>query len=159
MKSKTVAAAAALAIGVCAGAAGAEEFWGSASDWDIYAEPGVGCFIERNEPNGAMRIGLDANSQTGFFAVMSPNFNDVVDGEVYDIQFALDGQVYDGTGEAFVIDGVYGYHVEVDNESFIFDLATRYTLEMYDEGVSVVRVDLNGSNQALGGAAECADSM
>ena len=137
----------------------AEQLWGQSGAWDIYAEPGVGCFIERNESDGGMRLGLDIGGQTGFIAFISPNFDDIVPGEAYDIEFFLDGQSYTGVAEAFEIGGTLGYHLEIDNPDFVYDVAARYTLEMIDEGISVVRIDLNGSNQALGGAAECTDSL
>lgn len=139
--------------------AGAEEFWAQSGQWDIYAEPGLGCFIERNESDGALRIGIETYADRAFFATISPYFDGISDGQTYNVTFALDREIYEGQATGLVINGTPGYLVETDNAEFIYDIAKKYTLEMWHDGQSVLEIDLNGSYRALSEAVNCAEQQ
>ena len=161
---KTFAAAAALGSGLYAGAVAAAGLvpWGSASGWDIMVDPslGNGCLIQAEYQDGSVvRIGFDRAKGVGYLTAFNMAWGDIEQGAVYPVAFALDDEEYDGEATGIYLNNVPGADIEFDNPDFLFDLAKRYTMTLYNESGEVMAIDLEGSFNALEGALECQDEM
>jgi hypothetical protein len=138
------------------------EPWGSAGGWDIMidASLGDGCLIQAAYQDGStVRIGFDRNRGTGYVTAFNDAWGEIEEGVEYSILFDLDGSEYDGTAEGIYLDGVPGADMHFDNADFLFDLAKKYTMTLYNEFGEVMAIDLGGSYVGLEGVMECQEEM
>ncbi|MDF1802506.1 hypothetical protein [Thalassovita sp.] len=165
MKATTLAAAIAASLTVSAGTpALAQElvYWGSGGGWDILVDPtlGNGCLIQAEYQNGVLvRVGFDLNEGAGYLTAFHENWGDIVEGESYGVAFDLDGQSYDGVAQGIYLNDVPGADIYFDNPDFLWDIAARQTLTLYNEYGEVMAIDLTGTMVALEGAMECQDDQ
>lgn len=161
MNIRKICAAAAVALGVASGA-GAQELvqWGQAGGWDILVDPslGNGCLIQAEYTNGVLvRIGFDLEGGVGYVTAFHDNWGDIVEGETYDVGFDLDGEYYEGVARGLYLNGVPGADIEFDNPDFLWDIAARQTLTLYNAHGEVMAIDLSGTMVALEGVIDCQD--
>jgi hypothetical protein len=138
------------------------EQWGTAGGWDVLIDPslGDGCLIQAAYQDGSVvRIGFDRNQGNGYVAVFNDAWGDIEEGETYPILFALDGQDYDAEAKGIYLEGVPGADIAFDNPDFLFDLAKKYTMTVYNENGEVMAIDLGGSYVGLEAVLECQDEM
>lgn len=153
--------AAALMLPVSLHAQGLEQ-WGSAGGWDVMIDPslGNGCLIQAAYNDGSVvRIGIDPNQGIGYVTAFNMNWGDIVEGETYDIQLALDGEIYNGQAVGIYLNDVPGADIYFDSADFLFDLAKRYTMTLYNQNGEVMAIDLDGSYVGLEAVLECQDEM
>lgn len=158
-KLTTLAVAAMLPLSV---AAQELEAWGSAGGWDILIDPslGDGCLIQAAYSDGSVvRIGFDRNEGMGYVTAFNEAWGDIEDGAQYGILFDLDGQEYDATATGIYLNGVPGADIYFDNPDFLFDIAAKYTMTIYNENGYVTAIDLGGTMVGLEGAIECQNEM
>lgn len=161
---KSIAAAACVAaLTVPASASAAQlEYWGEAGGWDVLVDPslGYGCLIQAEYTNGVVvRIGFDLNEGAGYLTAFHGNWGDIEEGAEYDIAFDVDGQVYEGVAQGIYLNGVPGADIYFDNPDFLWDIAAKYTLTLYNENGEVMAIDLGGTMAALEEAMDCQDSQ
>lgn len=138
------------------------EQWGTAGGWDVMIDPslGDGCLIQAAYQDGSIvRIGFDRNQGNGYVAVFNEAWGDIEEGATYPILFALDGQDYDAEAKGLYLNGVPGADIAFDNPDFLFDLAQKYTMTLYNENGEVMAIDLNGSAIGLEAVLQCQDEM
>lgn len=138
------------------------EEWGYAEGWDIMIDPslGYGCLIQAAYQDGSVvRIGFDRNVGEGYISVFNEAWGDIVEGETYGILFDLDGQEYDATATGLWLNNVPGADIYFDSTEFLFDIAKKYTMTIYNENGYVTDIDLGGTYVALEGALQCQDEM
>ena len=138
------------------------EPWGSAGGWDIMIDPsmGDGCLIQAAYSDGSVvRIGFDRNQGMGYVTAFNESWGDIVEGEQYGILFDLDGQEYDAVATGLYLNGVPGADIYFDNPDFLFDIAAKYTMTIYNENGYVTAIDLGGTMVGLEGAIECQNEM
>lgn len=138
------------------------EAWGYAEGWDIMIDSsmGDGCLIQAEYQDGStVRIGFDRNQGTGYVAAFNDNWGGIEEGEIYNILFELDGQEYEGEAKGIYLNGVPGADINFTNEEFLFDIAKKYTMTLYNENGEVMSIDLAGTYVALEGAIECQNEM
>lgn len=143
-------------------AAAAQElvYWGEAGGWDIQVDPtlGNGCLIQAEYTNDVVvRIGFDLTEGMGYLTAFHQNWGDIVEGRAYDVSFDLDGQGYDGTAYGMYLNGVPGADILFDNPDFLWDIAARQVLTLYNESGEVMAIDLTGTMVALDAMLECQD--
>ncbi|WP_127113454.1 hypothetical protein [Shimia sediminis] len=158
-KLTTLAVAAMLPLSV---AAQELEAWGSAGGWDILIDPslGDGCLIQAAYSDGSVvRIGFDRNEGMGYVTAFNEAWGDIEEGAQYGILFDLDGQEYDATATGIYLNGVPGADIYFDNPDFLFDIAAKYTMTIYNENGYVTAIDLGGTMVGLEGAIECQNEM
>lgn len=159
MEFKRFVAALSVASALCAPVQAQElVFWGEGGGWDILVDPslGNGCLIQAEFTNGVLvRIGFDRLEGMGYVTAFHENWGDIVEGEMYDISFDLDGQSYDGVAKGMYLDGVPGADILFDNSDFLWDIAARQTMTLYNENGEVMAIDLTGTMVALEGAIDC----
>lgn len=158
-----------LAIAAVTGLCGASpgwaqelEMWGSSDYWDVMIDPslGDGCLIQSEFDDGSVvRIGFDRLQGVGYVTAFNMAWGDIVEGEWYPVLFALDGQDYEAEARGMYLNGVPGADILFDNPDFLFDIAAKYTMTLYNEYGEVMSIDLTGSNAALGAAIECQEEM
>jgi len=145
------------------GAAAQElEYWGEAGGWDVMVDPslGYGCLIQAAYQDGSVvRIGFDRNQGNGYVAAFNEAWGGIEEGEYYPIVFALDGQDYDGEAKGIYLNGVPGADIAFDNPDFLFDLAKKYTMTLYNENGEVMAIDLDGSYVGLEATIACQEEM
>ena len=138
------------------------EQWGTAGGWDVMIDPslGDGCLIQAAYQDGSVvRIGLDRNQGNGYVTVFNESWGDIEEGVSYPILFALDGAEYDADAVGIYLNGVPGADIAFDNPDFLFDLAKKYTMTVYNEVGEVMAIDLGGSYVGLEAVLECQDEL
>lgn len=154
---------AAVVVGI-ASTAGAQQLeqWGTAGGWDVMIDPtlGYGCLIQAAYQDGSViRIGFDRNVGNGYITAFNDAWGDIVEGEQYGILFDLDGQEYDAVATGIYLNGVPGADIYFDNPDFLFDIAARYTMTIYNQQGLVTAIDLGGTMVGLEAALECQEEM
>lgn len=137
-------------------------YWDEAGGWDILVDPslGNGCLIQAEFTNGVLvRIGFDRIEGGGYVTAFHENWGDIVEGETYDIGFDLDGQEYHGVARGMYLDGVPGADILFDNPDFLFDIAARQTMTLYNENGEVMAIDLTGTMVALDATLTCQEQQ
>jgi len=158
--AKGLAVLAALACTTTASNAQDLGYWGSISGWDVMVDPtlGDGCLIQAEYNDGStVRIGFDRTNATGYVTVFNDAWGDIEEGEAYPIEFALDGELYEGVAHGIYLAGVPGADVVFDNPDFMFDIAKKYTMTLYHDGYEVMAIDLEGTFNGLEAALQCQD--
>ncbi|QIZ82553.1 hypothetical protein HFZ77_11045 [Thalassovita gelatinovora] len=138
------------------------EYWGEAGGWDIMIDPtlGNGCLIQAEYDNGVLvRIGFDLNEESAYLTAFHDNWGGIEEGAQYDISFDLDGQSYEGEATGIYLNGMPGADIYFDSEDFLWDLASKYTLTLYNDNGEVMSIELGGSMVALEEAIACQDSQ
>jgi len=138
------------------------EYWGEAGGWDVMIDPslGDGCLIQAEYQDGSLvRIGFDRNVGEGYVTAFNEYWGDIEEGGVYDITFALDGEVYEGTATGIYLEGVPGADIYFSNPDFLFDLALKYTMELSNEYGPVMTIDLEGSYVGLEAVIACQEEL
>lgn len=163
--TKFILSASVLAIAaVVGGAAQAQdlEYWGEAGGWDVMIDPslGYGCLIQAAYQDGSIvRIGFDRNEGAGYVTAFNDAWAGIEEGEIYPVTFELDGESYDGEATGIYLSGVPGADIYFTNPDFLFDLAQRYTMTLYNDNGEVMAIDLDGSYVGLEAVLECQDEM
>lgn len=161
MKSWIYAAACA-ALLVPAAQAQELVYWDEVGGWDILVDPslGNGCLIQAEFTNGVLvRIGFDPDAGGGYVTAFHDNWGDIIEGETYDIGFDLDGQEYLGVARGMYLDGVPGADIMFDNPDFLFDIAARQTMTLFNENGEVMSIDLTGTMVALDATLDCQEQQ
>lgn len=136
------------------------EYWGEAGGWDVLVDPtlGDGCLIQAAYEDGSLvRIGFDLNEAQGYVTAFNDAWGAIEEGATYDVTFALDGEVYEGTATGIYLEGVPGADIYFDSEHFLFDIAARQTMELSNVNGAVMTIDLGGTMVGLEAALECQD--
>lgn len=138
------------------------EQWGTAGGWDVMIDPslGDGCLIQAEYSDGSLvRIGLDRNEGMGYVTAFNMGWGDIEEGAVYDIAFALDDEVYEGEARGIWLNDVPGADIYFDNADFLFDIAKKYTMTLYNSEGEVMAIDLEGSYVGLEAVIMCQEEM
>ena len=163
MKFTKLLAATGLSLMMALPAVAAElEYWSEAGGWDVLVDPslGYGCLIQAEYQNGVLvRIGFDLNQGAGYITAFHENWGDIEEGAEYGVAFDLDGESYEGVAKGIYLNGVPGADIYFDNPDFLFDIAAKYTLTLYNEVGEVMAIDLGGTAVALDEAITCQDSQ
>lgn len=149
-------------LGVSAVFAQSLEPWGSAGGWDIMVDPslGDGCLIQAAYQDGSVvRIGFDRNVGNGYVTAFNMAWGDIEEGAQYDIAFDLDGEQFNGVATGIYLNDVPGADIYFDNPDFLFAIAEKYTMTLYNQNGMVMAIDLDGSYVALEGAIECQEDL
>lgn len=136
--------------------------WGSSEYWDVMIDPslGDGCLIQSEFDDGSVvRIGFDRNKGEGYVTAFNGAWGDIEAGAKYPILFQLDGEDYDAEATGLYLNGVPGADIPFDNPDFLFDMARKYTMTLFNESGEVMSIDLTGSYQALEAAMECQEEQ
>lgn len=157
-------AAAIIALAAATGPAHAQslEYWGAAGGWDVMVDPtlGNGCLIQAQYQDGSVvRIGFDLNAGSAYVTAFNEAWGDIDEGETYNISFALDDELYEGTARGIYLNDVPGADIYFENFEFLWDIAKRYTMTLFHEDRRVMAIDLEGSMVGLNAMAECQDGM
>jgi hypothetical protein len=155
---------AALALAFTAGVATAQELipWGSSDYWQVLIDPslGNGCLIQGSFADGSVvRIGLDRTTGSGYVTFFNETWDDVVDGEVYPVSFALDDEKFEGQAKGMHLNGVPGADIAFDNVDFFMSIAQRQTMTMYEDGEESLSIDLTGTGEGLQAVLKCQDEQ
>lgn len=161
---KRLTCIAALGLATLASTASAQdlEFWGESDYWQVMIDPslGYGCLIQTAYEDGTfVRIGFDLNEGEGYVAAFNDTWGDIAQDEWYPVLFALDRNEYDGEARGVWWDGTPGLDIPFDSTDFLFDIAKKYTMSIYNEYGDFVSFDLTGSYRALEAAVECQDEV
>jgi hypothetical protein len=138
------------------------EEWGSAGGWDVLIDPtlGDGCLIQAEYQDGSLvRIGFDRNEGSGYVTAFNENWGGIEEGESYDIIFDLDGEEYEGVATGIYLEELPGADIYFDNPEFLFDIAKKYTMTLYNSEGEVMAIDLGGTNVGLDAVIECQEEM
>jgi len=138
------------------------EPWGTAGGWDIMIDPslGNGCLIQAEYQDGSViRIGFDRNEGMGYLTAFNEEWGEIEEGADYGILFDLDGEEYEAVATGIYLNGVPGADIYFDNPDFLFDIAAKYTMRIYNENGLVTAIDLGGTMVGLEGAMECQDEL
>jgi hypothetical protein len=138
------------------------EPWGHVEGWDVMIDPslGNGCLIQAEYQDGSVvRIGFDRNQGMGYVTAFNEAWGDIVEGEIYPVLFDLDGQEYNGEARGIYLNGVPGADIMFSNPDFLFDIAKKYTMTLYNENGEVMAIDLGGTYVGLEAAIQCQDEM
>lgn len=136
--------------------------WGSSDYWDVLIDPslGNGCLIQSEFTDGTViRIGFDQSEGVGYVTAFNTAWGDIEEGEIYPVLFDLDGEEYDANAIGMYLNGVPGADILFDNADFLFDIAQRQTMTLYNENGEVMRIDLTGTYLALEAALTCQDEQ
>jgi hypothetical protein len=163
MKFQTLALSAVLGAAVAtSGSAQSLLEWGSSDYWDVYVDPslGDGCLIQSEFNDGSVvRIGFDRNNGGGYVTAFNGAWGDIEEGAYYPVLFDLDGEEYTADAYGIYLNGVPGADIAFDNSDFLFDIAQKYVMTLYNEQGEVMSIDLTGSSLALEAAIECQEEM
>ncbi|MDO6523592.1 hypothetical protein Q4578_18505 [Shimia thalassica] len=138
------------------------EPWGTADGWDIMIDPslGNGCLIQAEYQDGSViRIGFDRNEGMGYLTAFNEEWGEIEEGADYGILFDLDGEEYEAVATGIYLNGVPGADIYFDNPDFLFDIAAKYTMRIYNENGLVTAIDLGGTMVGLEAAMECQDEL
>ena len=154
----------ALALSLTGGLAQAQELipWGESDYWKVMIDPtlGNGCLIQGEFADGSVvRIGLDRTTGSGYVTFFNEAWDDVVDGEVYPVSFALDGEQFEGQAKGMHLNGVPGADIGFDNVDFFMSIAQRQTMTMYEDGEEALSIDLTGTGAGLEAVLKCQDEQ
>lgn len=153
-----------LAIVLCAlmapAAASAQALrnWGTAGGWDVLIDPtlGNGCLIQAEFLDGSLvRIGIDRTTGAGYVLAFNESWSGIEAGKVYPIRFDLDGQIYDGEAKGMYLNGVPGADIYFDSVDFLFDIAKKHVMTLYNESGEVMAIDLEGTFVGLEAVLQC----
>jgi len=136
--------------------------WDNVEGWDVLVDPslGNGCLIQAAYQDGSVvRIGFDSNNESAYVTAFNENWGEIVEGESYVVGFALDDEPYEGEAKGINLGGVPGADIMFTNDQFLFDIAKKYTMTLYNDGNEVMAIDLAGSYAALEAAIECQDAQ
>lgn len=147
-----------------AGVACAQELeqWGTAGGWDVMIDPtlGNGCLIQAEYNDGSVvRIGFDRNEGAGYVTAFNDAWGEIEEGETYPILFDLDGLEYDGEAKGIYLNGVPGADIYFTNEDFLFDIAKKNTMTLYNEHGEVMAINLGGTYIGLEAILQCQEEM
>ena len=121
---------------------------------------GNGCLIQAEYQDGSVvRIGFDRNEGAGYVTAFNDAWGDIVDGERYSILFDLDGEEYEGEATGIYLNGVPGADVYFSNPDFLYDIAAKYTMTLYNENGEVMAIDLGGTSVGLDAVVQCQDEL
>lgn len=154
----------ALALVLAAPVAQAQDLvpWGSSDFWEVLIDPtiGNGCLIQSEFDDGSVvRIGLDPSSGFGYVTAFNAAWGDIEAGKTYPVDFALDGEVFEGEAVGVYLEGVPGADIEFDSVDFFMGIAQRQTMTMYHDGAEVMSIDLTGTMQGLEAVLQCQDEQ
>ena len=138
------------------------EPWGTAGGWDVMIDPtlGDGCLIQAAYQDGSVvRIGFDRNEGMGYITAFNYAWGDIEEGAQYDIEFDLDGDVFTGVATGIYLNDVPGADIYFDNPDFLFAIAEKYTLTLYNANGEVMAIDLDGTYVGLEAAIQCQEEM
>jgi hypothetical protein len=138
------------------------EFWGEAGGWDVMVDPtlGDGCLIQAAYQDGSVvRIGFDRTQGAGYVTAFNDAWGDIEEGATYPILFDLDGQEYDGEARGIYLNGVPGADIYFTNPDFLWDIAAKYTMTLYNAYGEVMSIDLGGTMSGLEAAIACQEDM
>lgn len=138
------------------------EPWGQVAGWDVMIDPslGNGCLIQAEYQDGSVvRIGFDRNQGMGYVTAFNEAWGDIEEGAIYPVLFDLDGQEYNGEARGMYLNGVPGADIMFSNPDFLFDIAKKYTMTLYNENGEVMAIDLGGTYAGLEAAMECQDEQ
>jgi hypothetical protein len=136
------------------------EYWGEAGGWDVMIDPSLddGCLIQAAyEGDIVIRIGLDRNQGNGYVTVFNYNWGDIEKGASYPVLFDLDGQEYNGEATGIYLNDVPGADIYFDDPDFLWDIAAKYTMTLYNTEGEVMAIDLGGTMAGLDAVLECQD--
>ncbi|GAA6180530.1 hypothetical protein NBRC116594_19680 [Shimia sp. NS0008-38b] len=159
---RNCAVCASIALAGTALAAQELEPWGTAGGWDVLIDPtlGDGCLIQAEYSDGSLvRIGFDRNAGSGYITAFNDAWGSIDEGAIYPILFDLDGDEYEGEAEGIYLYDVPGADIYFDNPDFLFDIAAKYTMTLYNSEGLVMQIDLGGTMVGLEAALECQDEM
>lgn len=162
MKFRTTVAALAMTAAATVGSAQSLEQWGTAGGWDVMIDPslGWGCLIQAEYTDGSVvRIGFDRNAGMGYVTAFNMNWGDIEQGATYDILFDLDGETYEGYATGLWLNDVPGADIYFDNADFLWDIAKKYTMTLYNANGEVMAIDLEGSYVGLEAVIMCQEEM
>lgn len=155
--------AGAFCAAMATGAAAQElEYWGGSDYWDVMidASMGYGCLIQSEFTDGSVvRVGFDRIEGGGYVTVFNDRWGDIVEGAWYDVWFDLDNEAYEAEAVGLYLAGVPGVDIPFDNPDFLFGIAARYTMTLYNTSGEVMAIDLTGSALALDAALQCQEEM
>lgn len=138
------------------------EPWGTAGGWDVMIDPtlGDGCLIQAAYQDGSVvRIGFDRTEGMGYITAFNYAWGDIEEGAQYDIEFDLDGDVFTGVATGIYLNDVPGADIYFDNPDFLFAIAEKYTLTLYNANGEVMAIDLDGTYVGLEAAIQCQEEM
>jgi len=95
----------------------------------------------------------------GYVTAFNMNWGDIEGGAQYDIAFALDSELYEGTATGIWLNGVPGADIYFDNVDFLFDIAKKYTMTLYNSEGEVMAIDLEGSYVGLEAVIMCQEEI
>jgi hypothetical protein len=149
---------AALLAGAGAVPAQTLDYWGEAGGWDVLIDPslGNGCLIQAEYDNGVtVRIGFDMVQEMGYVTAFNEAWGDIVEGQSYPVAFDLDGEQYEGEAVGLYLNGVPGADILFDSTDFLWDIAAKQTMTLYNENGEVMTIDLTGTMVGLDAALQC----
>ncbi|SHI40177.1 hypothetical protein SAMN05444000_10150 [Shimia gijangensis] len=121
---------------------------------------GDGCLIQAAYSDGSViRIGFDRNRGEGYVTAFNEAWGDIEQGQTHGILFDLDGQEYDAMATGLYLNDVPGADIYFDNPDFLFDIAAKYTMNIYNENGYVTAIDLGGTMIGLEAAIERQEEM
>lgn len=164
MRIATFATAMILSAAMLASPAKSQDLvtWGTTDYWDVLIDPGLGngCLIQTEFTDGSViRIGFDNEDQTGYMMAFNDVWGDILEGETYEVFYALDAAEYAGMGIGVYLADTPGAYIPFDSADFLLDLAQRQTMTIYNIYGEVMAVDLTGSYDALEAALECQEEQ
>ncbi|MFT7592697.1 MAG: hypothetical protein ACI8R4_000004 [Paracoccaceae bacterium] len=155
-----------LALGLigAAGLAQAQQLeqWGTAAGWDVMIDPslGDGCLIQAAYQDGSVvRIGFDRLAGDGYITAFNDAWGDIEEGGVYDIQFVLDGEEFEGEAIGIYLNDVPGADIHFDSTDFLFAIAEKINMTLYSEYGEVMSIDLGGTYTGLEAVIACQEEM
>ncbi|MEP4039380.1 hypothetical protein [Pseudophaeobacter sp.] len=138
------------------------DYWGEAGGWDVMIDSslGDGCLIQAAYSDGSVvRIGFDRNQGNGYVTAFNEAWEGIEEGVTYPIAFDLDSEEYQGEATGIYLNDVPGADIAFSNPDFLFDLAQKYTMTLYNEQGEVMAIDLEGSYAGLEAAIACQEEM
>lgn len=138
------------------------EVWGTAGGWDVLIDPslGDGCLIQAEYQDGStVRIGFDRVQEMGYLTAFNNAWDGIEEDGEYGILFDLDGQEYDAVARGIFLEDVPGADIYFDNPDFLWDIAAKNTMTIYNENGYVTAIDLGGTMIGLEAVMMCQDEM
>lgn len=109
---------------------------------------GNGCLIQAAYQDGSVvRIGFDRNEGMGYITAFNYAWGVV--------EFDLDGDVFTGVATDIHLNDVPDADIYFDNPDFLFAIAEKYTLTLYNANGEVMAIDLGGTYVGLEAAIQC----